>query len=180
MPTQKAISANAYKNRGGTILYAGNIDTSSFNVTNAPGMTTIGFRSGMSGSNPPPVSSTSGCQKSVSSGNYGKMTAGKYVIMCVTDELAGVSNTVIFNSANAPIRKSIHKLTSQKVAFLRTWSWTGLHDGVLQFTKTVSKTTLSFGTDDAASPTRSIPGELVYMETGIVPTQADYSAKTGG
>lgn len=32
-------------------------------------------------------------------------------------------------------------------------------------------------TDDAATPTRSIPGELTYMFGGVVPKQDDYKAK---
>lgn len=35
-------------------------------------------------------------------------------------------------------------------------------------------------TDDALQTTRAIPGELVFMHGAKTPTQADYSAKTGG
>jgi len=35
-------------------------------------------------------------------------------------------------------------------------------------------------TDDAANPTRAIPGELVYMYGALTPKQDDYKAKTGG
>jgi len=35
-------------------------------------------------------------------------------------------------------------------------------------------------TDDAANPTRAIPGELVYMHGALTPKQDDYKAKTGG
>ena len=48
-----------------------------------------------------------------------------------------------------------------------------------KFTVNPTSATDSFGSDVAASPTRAVPGKLVYgLGQGVV--RADYKAKTGG
>lgn len=128
-----------------------------------------------------------------SQGNINFMTAGKYVMRRVTDELAGVANTNLRSGGVSPsFRRSIHKVESiytRKVATaIRAGKWniysgtysspqpTNAEEGIAN----IAGSTVTDGTaDHAATPTRAIPGELVYKEPKLTPVQDDYKAITG-
>lgn len=135
-------------------------------------------------------------------GNFALMTAAKYVILRVSDELHGVSNTKLQAHGIAySNRRSIHKVESgfrhlAVATAIRAGYWdvfSGTFSTAASATNnsvsTVGGTATTDGTaDHAATPTRSIPGELVYKASGAgtAGTAAgkgsildDYSAKTG-
>lgn len=99
----------------------------------------------------------------------------------VTTSLSGVSNTYLRSGAGNPGGlRSIHKIESIKTRKLTTAIRTNKfneYSGEFESGYPQSSTD-SFGTDDAANPTKSVPGELTYKIGKKVPVQADYEAKT--
>ena len=100
--------------------------------------------------------------------------------MRVSSTISGQANTILRSGALVPSQtRSIHKRESFKVSRIATAiranyfnRYTGL------WTTSPTSTTDSPGSDNAATPTRAIPGELVYKLGQPVPIMADYSAKT--
>lgn len=98
----------------------------------------------------------------------------------VTEELSGVSNTYLQSGASVPGNvRSIHKLevvrTRRLTTAIRAGYW-NIYSG--QFTTPPVVAVDTFATDEAANPTRSVPGELVYKTGALVPVQDNYKAKT--
>ena len=105
----------------------------------------------------------------------------KPITFRITTELGGVDNTSLVTTANDPTQlRSIHKRESYKVnkiaTAIRAGYW-NIYTGT--WTTPPTATTESPGTDEAATPTRSVPGELVYKTGAKVPVQDNYKAKTG-
>lgn len=99
----------------------------------------------------------------------------------VTTSLATVSNTVLRSGALVPsLIRSINKRESFKVVrtatAIRAGYW-NIYSGTWSTPPT--STTESPGTDNAANPTRSVPGELVYRTGAKLPVRDDYKSKTG-
>ena len=127
----------------------------------------------------------------------GDFNAGDQVIVRVTRDLAGVSNTTLLggasNSANAS--DSIHQVGVVSTYFYKTAVRTGgwnEYSGVFSPAVTVadsgawdiagnadvSATVKASGTDNAANPTQTVPGELVYRDGSSIPVQDNYKEKT--
>lgn len=100
----------------------------------------------------------------------------------VTEELAGgVSNTTLQSGAAQPgLVRSIHKLevvrTRRLTTAIRAGDW-NIYSGT--WTNPVVVAVDTFDTDEAATPTRAVPGELVYKTGAPVPVQDNYKEKTG-
>lgn len=106
----------------------------------------------------------------------------------VTEELSGVSNTVLQSGAGQPaLIRSIHKLevltTRRLTTAIRAGKWNIFKGAFLnnqnQAADNPVVATDSLSSDNAATPTRAVPGELVYKTSAPVPVQDDYKAKTG-
>lgn len=109
----------------------------------------------------------------------------------VTTSLAGVSNTVLRSGASDPSNiRSIHKLevvrTRRQTSAIRAGKFnefTGKFDAgfpvneVDDFYDIATNTLSETSTDNAAAPTRQVPGELTYL-VGVTPVNADYPEKT--
>lgn len=112
--------------------------------------------------------------------------------MKVSSTLSGTSNTFLRSGANdTNNRRSIHKLekvrTRRLTSAIRSNKWnkfTGEWDSgypvvaVDNFWDIAASTGVATSTDQAAAPTMSIPGELVYKGGNPNPVLADYKAKT--
>ena len=179
MSTTTAGAAHGGKrNNGATVLKGGAIDNSA-TVTNAP-YTEITAPNNTQGHGSRPYEGASWNQKANASGSFAVMTPGKYVTRKIAEELAGVANTVLLFGSSDYGRRSIHVKTNRRSYQITDWSYiTGAAQGV-----TTSND--DFGDDHAATPTRAIPGELVYTDHAIpktgalaVPLQDDYKPKTG-
>lgn len=119
--------------------------------------------------------------------NNAKPTAPK-----ITTTLAGTSNTFLRSAANDTTNaKSINKLevvrTRRLTTAIRNNKWneysgefeTGYPTGVVDNFWDVSLSSgVATSTDEAAAPTRSVPGELVYLQGSPVPKLDNYKAKT--
>lgn len=120
-------------------------------------------------------------------GNFATMTAEAYIMLAYSSNVAGVVglDRKGFGS-DYGIRRSIHKLEhlySRLVATaIRAGNW-NIYTGKWSTDPTVQDDAPTWGTDDAANPTRAIPGELTYRVSGQPDatngiTQDDYEAKT--
>jgi hypothetical protein len=126
------------------------------------------------------ASATAGSYK-LYRGNFATMTKGKYLIRRVTDELAGLSNTVLRSGGSEGYARSIHKVEAARSTRFATAIRAGYWDefnGVWTTTPTTANDFSTWGTDQAATPTYAIPGELVYRTGKPLPVQDDYKAKT--
>lgn len=106
----------------------------------------------------------------------------------VTEELSGVSNDVLQSGASQPtLIRSIHKLevltTRRLTTAIRAGKWNIFRGRFLnnqnQSADNPVVATDSLASDNAATPTRAVPGELVYKTSAPTPVQDDYKAKTG-
>ena len=120
--------------------------------------------------------------KAVSAGTF-RYNGQSPVGMRVSSSLSGVSNTSLRSGAGVPAQtRSINKRESFKVVRTATAIRTNKYN---RYTNTFENgfpvsTTETPGTDNAASPTRSAPGGLVYRTGSKVPVMNnDYKAKTG-
>lgn len=110
----------------------------------------------------------------------------------LTTTLSGVSNTTLRSGANDQTSlRSIHRQekvrTTRTTTAIRagywniysgTWS-TNPTTAVDNFWDNAGNTTSATSTDQAATPTRSVPGELVYKTGKLSPVMDNYKAKTG-
>jgi len=156
MAYQKAITANPYKNNGATVLNAGNVVG-----TNVTKSVTLANTATQYGSQRPVVSSTLGIQKANNSGTFAKMTAGNYVIIGVSQTLAGLTNTTL-KASKSFSHNPKHRLTTVNTGFLRALSWTSLNVDLPTYTATQSASTVTMGADN-------FEGKLTYFEGKPVP-----------
>jgi hypothetical protein len=178
----KAISGNAYKNRGGTVVFGGNATTTTTSpFTNNPALSlTVANKAiGQTIGSQVVASSTLGVQKALSSGNLATMTKGRYVMTWLSGGyLAGVAARSFNTPANYNINNlnSIHKKESIRSRLIVTAGWNYVTGRPLT---TPTAQSDSFGNDDAARPSRSIPGEFIIKESNKrAASMKDYSAKT--
>jgi len=140
----------------------------------------------------------------VDSGNRGVIGAipqgpfneGDQVITKATTDIAGVSNnTLLFGASDSANGPSINQAAQIEVRLYKTairngeWNPVTAQFDTEPLTVAVSggwnlgvgvdnsATLVPSGTDNAANPTQDIPGELVYMEGSVDPTQDEYEAK---
>ena len=181
MATTTAVTGNAVKNDGGTVAFA-NAGTST-RITNSPDLTTMAGDKGPMGSRVagPETNATiaagtdtKGTFAPVSGGQFGKLRASQYVVRTATTHIANVAYANgVFAGADYGLGRYPVPKESTKTIHISDWSY------ITGAATVAGVSTNPFGTDQAARPTRSVPGELVYMATGNLPTQADYPAKTG-
>lgn len=166
-------------NNGATVAYAGNIDTTN-RVTQA-----LGFASLNTDSQGPPTVKGPETNATIAAGTdthgtFKPYAAGTFVyrvgglVRGVTASISGVASTLMTILAGYSGRQSIHKVETMRGVNITSWDYvTGA--------ATIANVSVdAFGNDHAARPTRAVPGEYVFMETGKTPAQNDYPVKTGG
>lgn len=140
------------------------------------------------------VSGVNGVESALAAGTF---NSGDQVIRRVTSDIAGVSNTVLqgggSNSANRDfsIKQVRNVSTKYYKTAVRTGGWhefSGVFDPAVSVGNTgvwsqdtdtdVTSVVVSSGVDNAANPSASVPGELVYRDGSSLPVQDDYAAKT--
>jgi hypothetical protein len=188
-PYQRVIAANAYKNNGATVVKGGAADTTGTTV-NGPNATNVPYSAvvtrpaaspwGSKVQNPETDATiaagtdTAATYKPLSAGNFATQSTTSWLMRGAgaMSTLAGVANTILNCPAAYRGRKhSIHRNESRRTIQISSWDYaTGA--------ATISSVTEdSFGEDHAARPTQDIPGEMVYLVSGNVPTQHDYAAR---
>ena len=130
--------------------------------------------------------------KALSGGTF-KSENQRGVIQRVTSSLAGgVSNTFLTNAADdvanaRSIARQEVVTTTRTATAIRAGNWnpytgtwsSGPTVATDQFWDIANDTTSATSTDEAASPSRSVPGELTYKLGQPVPVSVDYDTKTG-
>lgn len=102
--------------------------------------------------------------------------------MRYTSRLAGVNNAALRSGANVPsLNRGIHKLEVLRTRKFTTAirdnkynRYTGRFDSGFP-----AVTVDTLATDNAATPTRSVPGTITYKLGRPVPVEVNYTAKTG-
>lgn len=175
MAQSAAISGNPTRNNGATVARGGAITTGS-PVTNAPDNVVQGYQKG-NGS--VVISKASqGTGKAVSANAFARsMVSGQYVMMRY-GYIAGNATNFLNSGAGDFGRRSIHYQTFRTSYHITSWNY------VTGAATKGANTTDDFGADNAATPTRAIPGEFQYSDHGLaksgalaVPVMADYEAK---
>lgn len=165
--TPKADAA-VRKNGGICILNAGATEGV---VTSAPGAEILISRSG-GGAVVPSATDTSGTAKALADGTFAYQAKDDFIIRRVSETINGSANDVLKSGCSNFGRRSIHSATKRRTLVITSWSY-------ITGKVTASSVTLTdFGADNAATPTKAIPGEFVFLETGLLPVQKDYDAKT--
>ena len=96
--------------------------------------------------------------------------------------IGGSASNVLLSGALVPGQiSSIKKIESRRVVRKATAMRAGYFNLTTgRFTTNPTSATDSFGSDVAASPTRAVPGQLVYKLGPVTPVTVNYAAKTGG
>ena len=163
-----AVTATSTNNRGGSFVGGG--------TTTSVNMDTVRSRRGTVFGNQ--ITAAQG-DKALSSGVLGGMVKAKYVIMRYTSELATVANTTLMSGGmNLGLRRSINSNLTARAAFVSAFTITAGDGQTVSYT--VVSTNTTFAADNAATPTRAVPGEFVYKVGGQIPVQKDYPARTNG
>lgn len=114
------------------------------------------------------------------------------IAMRYTTTIAGTGNTTLQSGADTPgLIRSIHKLetvrTRRLTTAIRAGGW-NMYSGQFASAPTVAVDnwwdiaggdTSATSTDQAASPSREVPGELTYKLGQQTPVNVDYEAKNG-
>lgn len=194
-------AGKASRNNGATVLYGGNINSQGLptlvpSVTNAPSPIIMDWHSGINGAivvSGVVHGNTSafggGVQVSPcrSDGTFAKMKPLAWIMYRAGTTVAGIPATNFqsnfLNTATADThRMSVHLMTKFRTQHYVQTGWSYVTGRPLN---TVPVTQDNFGNDVAATPTRAIPGFLVYYSYGparrqtlSIPTTQNYIPKT--
>jgi hypothetical protein len=165
-----AVTATSTKNIGGAVINGG--------TTTILDSVDLGYSDvGVFGSS---VADGTDTDKALSAGTFSYNNQSP-IAKRVTETLSGVTNTVLQSGADQPgLIRSIHKLevvrTRRLTTAIRAGYW-NIYSGSFTTPPTVAVDT--FATDEAATPTRSVPGELTYKTGAPTPVNDNYKEKTG-
>ena len=196
------IKSNVYLIKAGTARYTGGMVIAQAGTPVAPVTTqvTLGLPSGQkigtSVTNAETNATIAGdtdsraTYKPYSAGTYAGNYAGQYVIVQANSQLAGVASTLLKNPAGEYKRNSINTtkpynrsmnvsainyITGALTSSAKTYYWRSMSAAASH-----PETGVTTQVDQATVPniTRAIPGEFTISETGKIPTNKDYDAKT--
>jgi hypothetical protein len=120
--------------------------------------------------------------KALSSGTFAYDNESPVAKRLTTELAGGVANTTLLSGAAVPANvRSIHKLETLRTQRITTAirankynRYTGDWDAGFP-----ANAVDSLSTDDAATPTRSVPGELTYKTSAPLAVNDDYKPKNG-
>ena len=186
-PNGSSVTSSSTNNNDGSVLSGG---TTSFLNTVALGYSDVG----VFGTTP---IDNSTADKAVSDGIFAYDNLDP-IAPRITSVIAGVANDALATTANQPtLTRSIHRQekvrTRRLTTAIRAGKWNIFKGAFLNnqnqsadnptnavddFWDNAGNTTSVTSTDQAASPTRSVPGELTYKTGAPLPVNDDYKAKT--
>ena len=192
------ISGSTTRNNGATVLNGGNIDSGS-TVTNTDTLMDVlhsgngtSGGAGTYGSQVRAITGTKWKPGITSSKSGGSMAYQptkedpQFLIRGVASKVNNTSNTVLYSGASDKAgRRAINHLAKNHRYHITSIDYKtgiatkgGSAGNAFNYVQADDGSTAA--TDDAANPSRAIPGELVYMHGALTPKQDDYKAKTGG
>ena len=177
-------------NNGATVLHGGNVDSSK-TVTNSKTLRGNLDASAVYGSKVTAITGTKhkpGVQTSKGSGTLAYQPAAsdpQFLLRGYSSKINNVASSALqiagSDSAGRGDRGGVvktHRYHITSIAYNTGFATKGGSAGnVSNFVKSDGSTAAS---DEALETSRSVPGELVFHIGANVPTQADYSTKTGG
>jgi hypothetical protein len=179
-----AVTSTSTRNNRGVIATGSTISNSLFTKVQPANIV-----SGLAPTNTTPIDGSQ-TDKALTGGTFA-YNGGSGVIVKVTDKLSGVANSFPKSGANKPEQvTSINQKVAGYYASYKTakldilsGTFTVAPSAVLEaFTYNSGVTATNSGvTDEAANPSRSIPGEFIYaLGTGSGFVYGNYPAKNGG
>lgn len=204
-PSGDGTNTGKAKNNGGTIVNGGNVASNSAFTKVIP-LTTLADDVGQSfgsvvvandgtGAN---TTDRAGVAKAVAAGTLAyQAKPTEWVVRGIATKLGGVANTVLLNKGSeydsSVLKDNIFQTTHTHAlgsGALMEINLLARPDGTInpaftkpenagyevQFVKASGYGTLA-ATDDAATPTRAVPGELTYRTGASLPTSVAYKAK---
>ena len=164
-----AVTSTSTNNRGGSFIGGGSTTSATMEIVSSNATDVSGQQ----------FTSANG-DKALTSGPLSSMTKGKYVMRRYCSELATVANTTLQSGAAQPglIRSINAVVNARDSGFVSGVTITAGDPQTVTFAVASGNTT--FATDEAATPTRAVPGEFVYKAGGLNPVQANYPARTNG
>lgn len=178
----KSITGNLVKDNGGTVYGRTSLTGSAMTAKVNPGVLVERSSNGHIPAAGSVASSGLGVAKSLSGGTFGIVNVGKYIILRQSTYIANVSNNAFRSgSSEAGRRKPIAYIESIRTTGDRAVGWNYV-TGALLSTPSVSNDTFKSidggaVVDQAARPTKAVPGEFVYLTASKTPVQKDYPAK---
>lgn len=182
MSTHKAIASNVVNNRGGSVVNAG----TDYDLNSVLGQRVRSSRTdlGVFGST---VVDGDTVDKVLSAGSFAQLNG--IIAKRVTELLAETSNDVLLSGAADPVRRrSIARMEAVRTTLTSTAYragkynvYTGKFEAGYPQVSVDDAMVVAGGVykDQAANPTRQVPGELVYRTGAKVPVMADYKQKNG-
>jgi hypothetical protein len=166
-----AVTVSSTKNRGGSAKRAGASSTVLSNIS--IGVNDVGVFAST-------VVDGTATDPAVAGGVFAYNNQ-KPVARRVTTSLSTVSNSVLLSGAGVPSQvRSINKreyYVSEGTSTAFRAGYFNLYTG--KYSPAPTPVVETPGTDNAASPTRSAPGKLVFRSGSRVPTSQNYSTKNG-
>ena len=184
------ISGSTTRNNGATVLNGGNVDSTNA-VTNSDTLMDVLHKAGAYGGKVLASTGTKfkpGVTTSKGSGTLAYQPAAsdpQFLLRGYSTKVNNVSNTILQSgSSDKAGRRAINPIVKTHDYNITSIDYvTGIatkHGSAGAVKNYVKMDGTTAATDDAANPTRAIPGELVYMYGALTPKQDDYKAKTGG
>ena len=166
---------NPNTNNGGTILWGGNIKPGSTNVSQALGLTVVGYHQGYGSVIPATVSQQAYVIKGQPN-SFNKLIAGQYVINGFSSKLAGVANPAVQSPGSFGARVTNH----YSLSYFRTTrinlggGWSYINGFPLNAVDAID---LGVGPGEVF-PTYSIPGRITYLQGAKTAITVSYKPKT--
>ena len=187
MATTTSISGNTQKNNGATIYRAGNIDVTgpvTNDLTIAENLTGIREYAStvIEAGGTPGQSGNIGTIRPLSAGVFGQMEVGQYVGKIIGTRIAQTDDTFLRSGASqTSSRRSLHYARGNRRYDITDWS---VVSGVATYGGNQGNLVTYIDPADGSAqafepfPTDAVPGELVFLVTGLTPDQDNYSART--
>lgn len=178
----KSITGNIINDDGGAVYGRITLTNSAMTAKVNPGILVERSSNGHLPAAGSVASSGLGVAKSLSGGTFGIVNVGKYIILRQSTYVANVANTM-FRSGSSEVgrRKPIAYIESIRTVGDRAVGWNYVTGRLLNTPTPTNDTFKSIDggaiVDQAARPSRAVPGEFVYLTASKTPVQKDYPAK---
>lgn len=179
----KGVTGNRVKPNGGSVVGNTTIGSTQTNITAKLNVGDSSKRYAPGHVPNPGAASGLTTLLALSSGTYAKMTKGQYLMYRVTTQIAGIANVILRSgTSQIGLQRPINRLEAIRTRQQRAAGWNYV-TGQLLSTPSVTNDTFksidsSGNIDQAARPTRAVPGEFVYLTASKTPVQKDIPART--
>ena len=174
MATTKVVSGNVIKDNTGSILNAGNVPSTATTtaVTIRNVIVDQERQNKVFEAVSPSTSGNLGTLQVIDGREFAHFEKGSYIGMIIGTKIAGSGDTSMQGGFSEQIKRPIARTESDRRINITSWNAV---TGAATYGGNRGAS-VSFGTDDAARPTRAVPGELAFL-VGGTPSQLNYAAR---